>query len=238
MEDEAVRSLVLKNSDDEVMTYVSHRVLDETRQGVMATAFPDCSLGAKVIAITAKDGGGAAKEFIAVVKESGPTVLTGCCQITYEDLSPSDCMEYGFAEAPGQWAMAQLSLDALETYRGMKFEAWTHMLLNPTCEAQFRRMLQIGLVCQLYDPHVFPTPDAFKSKYQVTDERTGKLIDLPHPIDELRVWDAEKMVYRVIDTHLKGAPLEAEKAAWWTSFVKELSVKHGEEYIIGLMNGK
>merc|ERR1712190_104132 len=151
--------------------------------------------------------------FIAVVRDTGATLVTGSCQITYEDLSPSECVEYGFAEAPGVWAMAQLSVEALETYRGMKFEAWKNMLMNPTCEAQFRRMLQIGMVAKLYDPHVFPTPESLKSTYQVTDERTGKLIELPHPIEELRIWDAAKMDYRRMDTRLTGAPQVGVKSA-------------------------
>lgn len=236
---EAVKQLELKNADDEVLTYESHHLLSPARQQIMATTFSECQPEKKVIAILASNPDGVKTELIAVVQEgSPPQLVAGSCQITFEDISPSECVEYCFAEAPSDWAMAQLSLDALETYRGMKFEAWRSMLLSPTCEAQFRRMLQIGMVSELYDPHVFPTPDSMKSKYQVTDERTGKLIQLPHPVGALRVWDAEQQAYRPIDTKLKGAPAEAEKQSWWANFIKELSDKHGEEYIAGLMEGK
>merc|ERR1712014_476940 len=146
--------------------------------------------------------------------------------------------EYCFPEAPGQWALAQISRDALETYRAMKFEAWRKMLLEPTCEAQFRRMLQIGMLTQLFDPHVFPTPEAFKHMYQVTDEKTGKLIQLPHPVASLRIWNASEQKYDTIDPHLKGAPPLDEKDKWWQSFMTELAAKHGEDYIKGLMEGK
>lgn len=237
---EAVQGMAL-TSDGEALRYVSHRVLEPERQKVMATAFPQCAAPAKVVAILAADAGGTTHELTAVVPEGAapaPALVTGSCQITYDDLAPAACVEYAFAEAPEDWAMAQLSLEALETYRGMKFEAWKAMLSKPTCEAQFRRMLQLGVVTQLYDPHVFPTPEGLKSKYQVTDERTGKLIELPHPVKELRVWDVEKQAYAPIDTQLKGAPPEAEKEQWWAGFVEELDGQHGHEYIAGLMAGK
>mmetsp|Transcript_53044 Transcript_53044/g.119519 ORF Transcript_53044/g.119519 Transcript_53044/m.119519 type:complete len:243 (-) Transcript_53044:82-810(-) len=242
MDDAAVTRMVLQNSDGEALKYESHRMVDPSRQQVMATAFPQCDLKKKAVAVLATGADGAKRELIAMVTEgdpaAAPELVMGSCSITYEDLSPSECIEYAFAEAPEEWAMAQLSLEALETYRGMKFEAWKAMLLSPTCEAQFRRMLQIGVVSQLYDPHVFPTPESTKSKFQVTDERTGKLIELPHPVHELRVWDVEKQAYKLIDTQLKGAPSEAEKDDWWINFVKELDATHGHEYIAGLMAGK
>jgi len=238
---EMVKRMELKSPDDEALKYDSHRVLDQARQQIMATAFPECEPQKKVIAIVALSPDGSKKELTAVVQDaagSAPQVISGSCQITYEDIAPSECVEYCFHEAPEQWAMAQLSLGALETYRGMKFEAWKNMLLSPTCEAQFRRMLQIGMVSELYDPHVFPTPESMKPKYQVTDERTGKLIELPHPVGALRVWDAEQQAYRAVDTKLKGAPAQDDKEGWWASFLKELSDRHGQEYIAGLIEGK
>merc|ERR1719158_184357 len=96
------------------------------------------------------------------------------------------------------------------------------MLLKPTCEAQFRRMLQIGMISRLYDPQVFPTPESSKAKYQVTDERTGKLIELPHPVSGLRLWDARAQKYRSVETKLNNAPEEKDKAAWWQNFMTEL----------------
>lgn len=216
----------------------SHRLLEPERKKVFAAAFPECG-DDQVVAILAKGPSGDFKEFIAVVKGDGASaeLVMGSCQITFEDLTPSDCIEYSFAEAPGQWNLAQVSQEALETYRGMKFDAWKNMLDKPTCEAQFRRMLSIGVVTELFDPQMFPTPDSLKSQYQVTDERTGKLIQLPHPVGQLRVWNAEKQQYDAIDTHLTGAPVEAEKATWWTDFIDKLRKEHGDEYISGLLAG-
>ena len=69
------------------------------------------------------------------------------------------------------------------------------MLDTPDCEAQFRRMLQCGIVTNVYDKCMFPTPEALKEKYQVVDEKNGKTIDLPHPVSQLRIWNAESQSY-------------------------------------------
>mmetsp|Transcript_8548 Transcript_8548/g.23606 ORF Transcript_8548/g.23606 Transcript_8548/m.23606 type:complete len:249 (-) Transcript_8548:68-814(-) len=245
MDEEAITSAISKLSlsfDGEAMTYASHRRLEADRKQVVGTAFPGVAeAGSTAVAVVATKGD-EVKEFIAVFKSApdgaataAPELPMGSCQITFEDLTPSDCIEYAFGEAPDEWSMAQLSTDALEEYRNMKFEAWKSMLLNPTCEAQFRRMLQIGMISQLYDPQVFPTPKGHQSKYQVTDERTGKKIQLPHPVKALRVWDAKTLTYKSIETQLTGAPGRDEAAQWWEDFVKDLNAKHGEEYIVGLM---
>lgn len=229
--------MALTNADGDAVTYVSHRLLEPERQKVLATSFPNCGEGVEVVAIVVTDESGATKELTAIAKgDATPELVTGSCSITMEDMLPSDCVEYAFAEAPGQWRMAQLSSDALMTYRDMKFESWRKMLLEPTCEAQFRRMLQIGLVTRLYDHNVFPTPEDLKSTYQVTDEKNGKLIQLPHPVAELRVWNAATQSYDSMDSQLTGAPSDAEKDAWWQSFVGELKKTHGEEYINGLVS--
>eukprot|EP00931_Biecheleriopsis_adriatica_P056106 TRINITY_DN33251_c0_g1_i1.p1 TRINITY_DN33251_c0_g1~~TRINITY_DN33251_c0_g1_i1.p1 ORF type:complete len:242 (+),score=69.01 TRINITY_DN33251_c0_g1_i1:221-946(+) len=231
---EALAGLKLVNSDDEAMTLVSHRVLEENRKKVFASAFPECASG-QVVAIVAKGPSGSMKEFIAVLKDGGSAVLVnGSCQITFEDLTPSDCIEYSFAEAPGEWHLAQICLEALEQYKGTKFNSWKDMIEKPTCEAQLRRMLNIGLVTQLFDAQMFPTPEALKSQFQVTDDRNGKLIQLPHPVKEMRVWNAEKQAYDSIDPHLTGAPSDAEKDSWWAKFLDKLRQEHGDEYINGL----
>lgn len=243
MEDEAAKvvlsALALKNGDGEDMAYVSHKVLDTSRRQVMTTAFPEVEKAGKAFEVVATRES-EMKEFTVTCQDeslAGPAVVMGSCAITCEDLTPSDCIEYSFPESPDQWAMTQLSLEALETYRGMKFEAWKNMLVNPTCQAQFRRMLQIGMICEMYDPQVFPTPEALKASYQVTDEGSGKLMQLPHPVKSLRVWDASAQAYKPVEGRLTGAPSAAEATKWWSSFVEELNSKHGAEYIASLMQG-
>merc|ERR1711974_438499 len=105
------------------------------------------------------------------------------------------------------------------------------MLLEPVCEAQFRRLLQIGMISRLFDPQFFPTPEHLSCIYQVTDERSGKLIKLPHPVRALRIWDASAQSYKAVEPRLGGAPEEAEAEKWWKDFIQELSAKHGAEYI-------
>jgi hypothetical protein len=235
----AIRELRLEDGAGTSYTFASHRKLELERRQVISTAFPECQDADQVIALVGKTPEGEVKEFIAVVPKKGgaPSLVTGSCQITYEDLSPSDCVEYRFSE-DAAWAVSQLSLDALESYRGMKFDAWKQMLVKPTCEAQFRRMLQLGMVSRLFDPNVFPTPAAFRDKYKVTDERTGKQIELPHPVEELRVWDVKEQKYRSVDTRLTGAPAEDQAAAWWDDLIKQLKAEHGDEYIDSLIAGK
>jgi len=234
----SIPTLAYKDSSDAAMTYTSHSSLDQTRRKIIATAFPEVATAKGCFSVIAKKGD-AVKEFIVTVGDGdAATLLEGSCKITYEDLSPSECIEYSFTEAPDDWSMTQLSQLALETYRGMKFEAWKHMLETPSCEAAFRRLLQIGMITQLFDPEVFPTAEAHKAKYQVTDERSGKLIQLPHPVSGLRIWDVQAQAYKRIETQLTGAPGAAEAPKWWDEFVQELNAKHGAEYIAGLVEVK
>jgi len=176
---------------------------------------------------------------VALVEERdrgvGLRFVTGSCQITFADISPSECVEYTFGERPGEWAVAQLSRAALESYRSAKLEAWRHLLLHATCEAQLRRMLQQGPVSRVYDEHVFPTPEALRPQYQVADERTGRTVRLPHPVAELRAWDPAHLRYEALEARLAGAPPDDERDEWWAKLVEELKEKMGTEYITSLM---
>merc|ERR1711862_800008 len=100
-------------------------------------------------------------------------------------------------------------MGALETYRSVKFKQWLDMLHNPTCEAQFRRMMQIGPVTRLFDKQLFPTPDAFVDQYRIRDEHSGKMIDVPHMVEQIRVWNSEKQEYTELPCHLEGAPSDS-----------------------------
>lgn len=233
-------ALTFKDASDEDMTYASYRSLDPARKATMATAFPELAKASKLLQVTAKKDQ-AMREFTVTFRGKSlenPQIVMGSCQIMMEDLTPAECIEFCFAEEPNTWAMTQLSQDALESYRDMKFDAWKDMLKSPTCEAQFRRMLQIGMISELFDPQVFPTPASLKASYQVTDERTGKLILLPHPVKGLRVWDAASQSYKTVQTQLSGAPSGDQAQTWWKDFVQDLNSTHGAEYISGLMTGK
>lgn len=71
---------------------------------------------------------------------------------------------------------------------------------------------------------------------QVTGDN-GKVIELPHPVAALRIYNAGKGDYDEIDPLLTGAPSDAEAKAYWDNLIKELKEKNGEEYmnkILGL----
>merc|ERR1719461_690502 len=103
-------------------------------------------------------------------------------------------VEYRFS-ADDTWKVGGIGKDSLESYRSLKFKTWLEMVKTPTCEAQFRRLLQTGLVCTMFDPNAFPTPDKDKGDYEVVDAKTGKKVQIPHPVYELRVWNAEHRKY-------------------------------------------
>lgn len=236
---QAVKALQLKDGDDNPMEVVSHRVLEPERKARFAETFPQCNEANNVYAIVARPGGGGdLVEYLGVLKEEGEPafeIVNGECQITYEDLPLGSIIEYSFSESPDKFALALVARDALETYRGTKFKTWKDMLDNPTCEAQFRRMLQIGVITALFDDHLFPTPDDQKPSYQVTDEKTGKTINLPHPVWKLRQWNPASLQYDSIDPHLDGAPTEAERATYWEQTLADFKSSRGEEYINGLL---
>ena len=72
-------------------------------------------------------------------------VITRECAITLDDLAPSQLVEYRFDET-GPWMLGNVSFLALEEYRKVKFDYWKNLMLNPTCEAAFKRMLKVGCV--------------------------------------------------------------------------------------------
>mmetsp|Transcript_34075 Transcript_34075/g.98044 ORF Transcript_34075/g.98044 Transcript_34075/m.98044 type:complete len:296 (+) Transcript_34075:57-944(+) len=227
-----VQRLELRGSCGEEFTYVSHRDLEPERRARLAACFPQCTGEHQVLAVVAKDAAGALKEFVVSAKDGASAELVpGTCQITFEDMTPSECIEYAFSEAPDHWTVAQISRGAMESYRSMKFDAWKQMLTHGTCEAQLRRMLQIGVVTRLYDDHVFPTTESQRAHYEVIDEKNGKVIKLPHPVAALRIWDPAQLQYESIDPQLVGAPREEEKEAWWEGMIRTLQAQMGADYI-------
>jgi len=70
----------------------------------------------------------------------------------------------------------------------------------------------------------------------VVNEKTGKLIDLPHPVENMRVWDESLSEYRPIDATLDGAPKGSEEiSAYFNRQLAELKEEMGVEYIDELM---
>ena len=89
---------------------------------------------------------------------------------------------------------------------------------------------------RVFDPMAFPTPEKMKDKYVVVDEKTGKNVQLPHPVEALRVWNSSSKSYDEISTILDGAPKTKEESEkFWASLMNELEAKHGREYIESLL---
>jgi len=215
--------------DDGEHTYKSHKPLDADRKAVIATLFPDIAAHECFSVSTVNS-----KDFIVVKEDSDFKVLVDTCSITYEDASIANFVEYKFQEED-HYRLAKVTVAALESYRIIKFKQWVTMLHNPTCEAQFRRMLAIGVVTRLYDKQLFPTPDAFSDKYRVVDEHSGKKIDVPHMVEALRVWNSSAQQYEELPCHLEGAPTDEQRESWWKDKIFELQEEKGRDYIETLL---
>ncbi len=86
---------------------------------------------------------------------------------------------------------------------------------------------------------MFSTPAEIKSKYQVINETNGKLIDLPHPVERLRVFDGAADAYREIDPILDGAPRDEKSTQeYFEKLLAELREEFGADYIVALQEGK
>lgn len=164
------------------------------------------------------------------------TLITLSCQVTFEDLSPADCIEFSFAEEPNRWHLAQVSTEALQDFRQKKFRLWEHQLKEPECEAAFRRILQQGPVHNVYDKFIFPNPPSLASLFKVTDEHSGKVVEIPHQVAKMRKWNPQDETYYQIDASLVGAPASKEQAEiYWQHTIEQLKDLRGEEYIDSLL---
>lgn len=163
-------------------------------------------------------------------------LITLSCQVTFDDLSPADCIEYSFAEEPGRFHLAQVSLAAIADFRAKKFKLWEHQLKEPECEAAFRRILQQGPIHNVYDKFIFPNPESLAHLFKVTDEHSGKVVEVPHQVHSMRQWNPEKQQYDPIDATLAGAPkTQGEAKQYWTNTIQQLKQLRGEEYIDSLL---
>jgi hypothetical protein len=189
----------------------------------------------KVVAVMT-EGVGGQKEFTAVSKGESVSIVKGTCSITLAEMLPSEGIEYSFSEDPDKWALAQISKDALEMYRKSKFDQWKEMLMKGECEAQLRRMLLAGVVSGVYDENVFPTPEEYRHLFKVKCEKTGRMVNIPHPVAALRIWNAAEAKYDTLDARLAGAPADADKDAAWGEILKTLKEARGADYIDELMS--
>lgn len=154
--------------------------------------------------------------------------------ISCEDLSPANLVEYKFET--GDFLVSKVGMDSLEMYRGMKFEAWQKMVLGmwKDCLASFVRLLKVGPICHMFDPMIFPEAPGGEREWQVVDVN-GKVRHIPHPVREMRIYNAETKKYTKVDTRLTGAPQDADLDAFWEDLLKEVrettATQVGPEFI-------
>lgn len=197
-----------------------------------------------VAAVCCVDGGDTIEHIVVVVGggDGGGGAVTADPPITYEDkimfddVPLSGIVEYRFGPA-GPRLLGTISTESLSFYVKSKFKVWRELLQSGGngCKRSFRSLLRTGLITRIYDPIAFPSPPAELPDWQVMDENTGKRVDIPRPVADVRVWDAGVGGYRALQGRLEGAPAVAEEAAFWAETLKELKELYGADLVDELM---
>ena len=232
-----MENVLSKVQDEFSVTLANPRLVDvsEERQKIYSL------FGEWTQAVIGSDGDKVREFIFSQQPDNGPVLLATCsCQITYDELPLSECVEYQFEECGSDcWHLGQISMEAIEDFKAKKFALWEHQLREPECEAAFRRILQTGPIRNVYDKYIFPTPPVFIEKYKVVDEHSGKSVDLPHEVCAMRIWDPSTSQYKPFDARLAGAPTDKSSAeTYWNRFITELKILRGTEYIESLLEGK
>eukprot|EP00009_Paramoeba_aestuarina_P016007 CAMPEP_0201532450 /NCGR_PEP_ID=MMETSP0161_2-20130828/50407_1 /ASSEMBLY_ACC=CAM_ASM_000251 /TAXON_ID=180227 /ORGANISM="Neoparamoeba aestuarina, Strain SoJaBio B1-5/56/2" /LENGTH=158 /DNA_ID=CAMNT_0047935875 /DNA_START=61 /DNA_END=537 /DNA_ORIENTATION=- len=150
--------------------------------------------------------------------------VEGTCGVCFDDC---ELMEYAFDD--GVWRPSSVCRECTGFYKQQQFGIWRKMLEHPDCEAALKRLLKGGVIVNIFDRLCFPHAPGTEKDWVVINEENGKEVDIPHPVEKLRDSEGE------FDPHLEGAPPAAQAEAWWGAFIEELKLKHGVEYINGLL---
>lgn len=228
-----VAALTLHDEDDEPVTAdgsgVLGPVLDETRAVYRRREDLAHLADGELWAVAATGSRGLQEHVVHVPKVGSAPVAVYCeCKITYEEVPPTQLVEYRFA-AESEWNLAHVSLASLVSFRSGKFAAWEKRLLEPTCAAELRRMYHIGPVIRVYDHHMFPSIGEDKDKFEVKDEKTGKTVIIPRPVHSLRIWNAQTRQYDDVQAELEGAPSANEVEGYWDGLVSKMRAQWGDE---------
>ena len=189
-----------------------------------------------LVAVRCAGGRGPLEHAVRIRDGKDATPLLIECKVSYEELPPAHLVEYRFADdaaksgagGGAEWRLSMVCLEYLLAFRAGKFADWEKRLLQPTCKAEFRRMMGIGPVYNVFDHHMFPSPEDEKDAFEVTDDH-GKKVILPRPVAALRIWSTEKQQYEEVDPTLDGAPAPAERDAYWTNMCEKLKETFPEE---------
>mmetsp|Transcript_9553 Transcript_9553/g.14334 ORF Transcript_9553/g.14334 Transcript_9553/m.14334 type:complete len:312 (+) Transcript_9553:104-1039(+) len=246
-----VKSVEIVNDDGVQFKVLSHSRLSKDRKAIYSRKFPEMK-SSIVIACKCKEV--ADEEESELLTESSKIVehlvlinrssegkskakakpLLTECKISYEEVSPTQLVEYRFEETP-TWYLSESTRPYLESFRASKFKTWKTMLMETRCRATLRSLLALGPITRLYDRFALPTPEDQKHLFETKDDN-GKTVHIPHPVSELRVWDPEKGEYEVVKAHLEGSPETKEAVEkFWSETLARLREAHGEEFINKLL---
>eukprot|EP00939_MAST-03C_sp_MAST-3C-sp1_P000957 g957.t1 len=228
------KNLQAKAEEEDLGKIVQVKELCEERRKIYAEEIPALAPDAGKAYACLCEVDEETSEYIFVVDEDNEVnVAMGECSILWDDIPPYEMVEYTFED--DVWRLAKVSTAALTSIMKTKFKGWLKMIKSPSCEAAFKRMLNTGIVCCVYDKLVFPTPDALEEKYSVENEK-GVTVHMPHPVKGLRVWNPTTDTYEEVSPLLEGAPKgEDEKKAFWLDLLESLKEEHGAEYIEKLL---
>lgn len=151
------------------------------------------------------------------------------CKIMYEPLPPTCIVEYCFED--DVWRLSHVSEDACTHYIGSKFKNWEEMMHKPTCEAALRRMVEIGLITTIFDHLAFPNPPVPDGEEDpwIAKTKSGKEVNIPHPVKSLRIWDPENSSYRTLEGRLGGAPAPDDEESYWQEMLTYLRAHFPDE---------
>ena len=247
---EMINKIPLEDEDENALKVSSIRYLEEDRVKIYGALEKSILKGQHVLAVECipkdteqeeknkndnddNDDNGSLHEKIIVISNNEIDIIELEDKITMEDLSPSKLIEYTFYEN-GEWFLAPMSKLSLEGYRKMKFKAWKDMIENPTCEAAFKRLLNIGLITNMFDNVAFPSPEHEKDDWIVKDDH-GKDVTIPRPVKRLRAWNVKKRCYQDIQSHLDGAPKPEDAEKYWNDMLNKFREQRGDDYINNLL---
>ncbi len=246
---EIVNALTFKDWDDNELKAQSIRFLEEDRLQRYGAKSESVRTAKHVLAVECvpdedsdddSDGDDDDAEsevsecIVAIDGEGKGSVVQMDDKIMMEEVSPSSLIEYTFDTANAQWMVAPMGLMSLEGYRRSKFANWKKMIEHPVCEAAFKRLLNVGIITNMFDHVAFPSPEHEEKEWIVKDEHDRDVV-IPRPVQALRVWNVKKRAYEAVRAHLDGAPKAEEAAAYWEAMVAKFKEERGEEYIDGLL---
>jgi len=155
------------------------------------------------------------------------TEIVFTCAISMEVVPAPSAVQYQYED--DEWRLSKIGASSCAMYRSSKFKVWEEMIKSPVCEASLRRMVQVGLITTLFDHLAFPNPEELEEKYQAKNEETNKIIQIPHPVQALRVWDSKTGGYIPFPSRLEGAPEPEGEEAYWNSILEYLTTRFPDE---------